>query len=91
MEINNLGDGREALHRDLVEMKRQLDHLKSLYLKIYVRYAEKKNRYEVLDRAWAERDGRLKKYKVAPKPKIQKQMSQEEILKLIADLEQMVK
>lgn len=86
-----LGDGREALNRDLIELKSKLDCLKMKYLKTYEIYIEKKKRYELLDRKWAERDGRLKVIKSEQKPKTQKQMTQEEILRLIGDLEDMCK
>lgn len=91
MEVKSIADGREALLSDLIELKAKLDHLKSVYLKTELIYKEKKRRFERLDRAWAERDGRLRIIKTEPKPKVKKEMTQDEIMSLIGELEAMIK
>jgi len=89
--VKVLSDGMADLRKELINLKNQMDGLKQVYLKLEQEYLTKRARYEVIDRQWAERDGRLKVSKVSKeKPKEEKALTPEQLSNLIAELEDMV-
>jgi hypothetical protein len=84
-------DRKITLAKQLRHMQARMYYLRLAANLIECQYKEKKQEYEALDKERALIDGRLRKIKVEAKaPKPPKQLSQEELLDLIKELEDML-
>ena len=84
-----LTDGRAELKAELRHRKNELETLSQLIHRLESEYSDLRTRYQEIDKAWALRDGRFKVIKATPKEKKPKNLTQEEINRLIEELTEM--
>jgi hypothetical protein len=87
-----LTDGKMELKREMKELRKEMDALRQIYLRLHEIYVDRKRRYEAIDKEWALRDGRLKVIQggKSTEPKKRRQMTQDQINDLIAELEGLI-
>lgn len=84
-------DEKIVLARELRKLKDEMESLKQTYLRLDIIYKTKKLRYEEIDKSRAMKDGRLRVVKPTVKPKEEKKLTQEQIMSLIDELNELVK
>jgi hypothetical protein len=85
-------DEKVVLAREIKKLKDEMDSLKQTYLRLDVIHKTKKQRYEEIDKRRALTDGRLRVVKTITKKETkQEPMTQEQINKLLDELNDLIK
>jgi len=85
-------DEKVILARELKKLRDEMDSLKQTYLRLDVIYKAKRSKYEEIDKRRALTDGRLRVVKTITKKEVkQEPMTQEQINKLLDELNDLIK